>query len=65
MNDQKLIAECIDELEILIHYKKGYKEYRYQSLKDDKESVLIVDSEQHIKAQLKGIQDKLKAIRKN
>lgn len=65
MNDQKLIVECIDDLEELINYKKGFKEYQFQSLEDGGKSRLIVNSEQHIKAQLKGVQSKLKAIINN
>lgn len=65
MDNQKIIAECIDKLETLINYNGGYKQYTYQSLEDDRKSALIVNSEQHIKAQLKGIQDKLKTIQKN
>lgn len=65
MSDQKLIVECINELEELINYKKGFKEYQFQSLEDGGKSRLIVNSEQHIKAQLKGVQSKLKAIINN
>ncbi|MCC2087939.1 hypothetical protein KRP69_01800 [Mammaliicoccus sciuri] len=65
MSDQKLIVECINELEELINYKKGFKEYQFQSLEDGKKSRLIVNNEQHIKAQLKGVQRKLKEIINN
>lgn len=65
MNDRKVINECIDELEELINYKKSFKEYQFQSLENGGKSRLIINSEQHIKAQLKGVQRKLKEIINN